>query len=252
MSQQQEVTDLKLLIGIPSRGEFKKDTSLGLTFLVHALNEHPLVKIDGQVRRILWSIAVVSSSSIQGNRQKLVDAAIANEVDWLLFIDDDMSFPAELVHAWMTENRPVIAANCPTRSWPCNPTARDRSADPRGAPVYSDLVNGRWGRVWRVGTGIMLLRSDVLKTLPRPAFTPRWDEATDDYVGEDWVLCEHIEAAGFPILVDHKLSQEIGHIGDMKFTHDMIKASRTVAVRSGIIVPRPIGHNLEDAHATQP
>lgn len=229
---------IKLLIGVPSRGEFKKDNSLDLVFATLQLTQRPLIKQEDVVRQVQWAIQVVTSSVLPGSRQKLVDAALFSEADYLLFLDDDMSFPEYLIHVWLSENRPVIAANCPTRSWPTNPTARNPANTAKGTPVYSDVAPYRWGKVWRVGAGIMMLRRDVLQALPRPAFTPRWEASVDDYVGEDWVMCEHIEAAGFPIIVDHELSQQVGHTGDMKFTWDMVKASRKVAFEhSGLITP---------------
>jgi hypothetical protein len=159
-------------------------------------------------------------------RQNLIDKALEGGATHLLFIDSDMTFPPEIATDWLEADYPVLAANCPTKSIPSWPTARLKDSTIAGTPLYSDVGAGRFQKVWRVGTGIMMLRRDVLEKLPRPAFTPYWHQEKDGYVYEDWALCEHIEAAGFPIRVDNKLSLEVGHDGAMEYTWDHITMSR--------------------------
>lgn len=158
-------------------------------------------------------------------RQNLVDKALKEGASHLLFIDSDMTFPDMLANEWMAEDRPVIAANCSTKSMPAYPTARAKGGK-TGVPAYSDVTAQRFGEIWRVGTGVMMIRRDVLEALPRPAFTPYWHTELDRYVFEDWVMVEHIERAGFPIVIDHEMSLHIGHIGDYEFTHNHIAMSR--------------------------
>lgn len=220
---------IKLLIGIPSRGTFQTGFGLSLAFLANALCANPVIKVDGTPHLVLWSIQVKNSSNLPGNRQKLVDDALANDLTHLLFVDDDMTFDAEMIFEWLAENRPVIAANCATRGIPTYPTARNQGGL-HGQLVYSPLegeeCRTRWERVWRVGTGVMMLRADALRALPRPAFTPRWDAERNDYVGEDWVMCEHLEAAGIPIIIDQQWSCTVGHVGTHTFTHAMVAGQR--------------------------
>jgi hypothetical protein len=224
--KQPPIHKIKILIAVPSRGEWQQGMSLSLAFMMHTLSQNQLVRLGDKNCILLWNVMAINTSILPQSRQNAVDAAVRNDVDFLLFIDDDMTFPETLLHEWINEDRPVIAANCPTRGVPCNPTARHKSSTPAGRMIYSDLANMRTERVWRVGTGIMLLRKDALRSLPRPAFTPRWDEERDAYVGEDWVMCEHLEAAGIDIWIDHKISEQIGHVGAMEYTWGHVKATR--------------------------
>jgi glycosyltransferase involved in cell wall biosynthesis len=234
---------IKVLIGIPSRGDFKADMALSLVFMIHNLTSNPIVKIGNSPRYISWHIQRLSSSMLYSLRQKMVDTALDADVDYLLFLDDDMVFPGELLHAWLAADRAVIAANCPTRGVPTNPTARSASArNPKGEMVYSDIAHLRWEKVWRVGTGICLLRRDALKALPRPAFQPHWVEELEDFCGEDWAMMEHLERAGIPIYIDNEISLGVGHIGEMTFTHEMVAGSRKaenqlVTINPPLIVP---------------
>lgn len=238
--------ELRLLIGIPSRGDFKSDFALNLAFMTHILTARPLVKIDGETHFIQWYLHCVKTSNLSQSRQNIVDLALQNEFHFMLFIDDDMVFEPAFVLEWLAENRPVMAMNCPTRSVPCYPTARQFDpAEPfKGSLVYSDNATSRFERVWRVGTGVMLLRADALRSLPRPAFTPRWEDGNNAYVGEDWRMCEHLQEAGFPILVDHEHSLHIKHVGDVEYTHEMAVGTRKAIERqrggteSGIIIPQ--------------
>lgn len=234
----QGMKEVRLLIGVPTRGTYQANFGLSLSFLINLISANPIVKIDGTPHVILWYVENKNSSILCGNRQKLLDQALSNDCTHMLFVDDDMVFDATMVYDWLIENRPVIAANCPTRGIPTYPTARDANGA-RGDLVYTpeDLgTTPRWKRVWRVGTGIMMLRADAMRSLPRPAFTPRWSEELDDYVGEDWVMCEHLEAAGIPIIIDQLKSRSVGHIGTLTFTHDMVDGQRQLE-KSTILTP---------------
>jgi hypothetical protein len=240
--------DFTLLIAIPSRGEWKSAMAMQLIFMTQLLYAHQYQRIDGKLRRIMWHLQEVRNSLLPQSRQALLDFAIENKFDAMLFIDDDMIFPEDFIFDWLKENRPVIAANCPTRGIPCYPTARQPDpANPyKGKLVYSDIANTRYEKVWRVGTGIMLLRADAMRALPRPAFTPRWEPGNDHYVGEDWAMVEFLEAAGIPVVVDHKTSIQIRHVGDMAYAHEMIKGTRKrIAAESCLVIPDRIRHDQD-------
>lgn len=254
MEEKKQLRTIRILIGIPSRGQFACDMALSLVHLINMLNSAPVIELNGERVLLTWYVHVIRSSMLYGSRQKLVDIAKdpENKIDYLLFLDDDMVFPNRLLHEWIMADRAVIAANCPTRGSPTYPTARNRSiADFRGKVVYSDVGLGRFQKVWRVGTGIMLLRQDALQALPRPAFTPRWVDELQDYCGEDWAMVEHLEKAGIDVYIDNEVSLAVGHVGDMQFTHDMVAATRRVEAKqkseeSGIIGISP---NLHDSEA---
>lgn len=242
-----ELKQIRVLIGIPTRGDFRSDMAMCLVHLINAINSAPVIELGNERALLMWYIHTVQTSILPQSRQQMIDIACddQNKIDYLLFLDDDMVFPSNLLHEWILADRAVIAANCPTRGSPTYPTARNKGHEPKGKMVYSDAGHGRFEKVWRVGTGIMLMRKDAFKALPRPAFTPRWDADAGHYVGEDWVMVEHLEAAGIPVYVDHEISMEIQHIGSMHYTHAMVGATRRVEAKvlsqePGIIVPSRI------------
>ena len=74
-------------------------------------------------------------------------------------------------------------------------------------------------KVWRVGTGVMLIKLSVFDKLEQPWFPVEWNPALNDYTGEDWAFCAALERAGIPIHIDAGLSREIGHVGDFRYEH---------------------------------
>lgn len=159
-------------------------------------------------------------------RQQLVEDALKQGASHMLFVDSDQVFPAETLRALYEHHLPVVAANIPTKMFPANPTAR-KMVNGKLESVYSTERATGLERVDRVGTGIMLLDMRVFARLgPKPWFNLKWKEETGDFMGEDWYFCELLEKAGYNIYIDHDLSREIGHIGSLTYTHDLILRGR--------------------------
>ena len=212
--------DVNLMIGVPSQANWSAKNSASFALmLVHLA--FPQKNYKHQF--YFWN---ERGSILPQLRQNLVDKALSGGATHLLMIDSDQTFPEYLPTEWLEADYPVIAANVATKSVPTWPTARREGNGLAGVPVYSDVAKERFEKIWRVGTGIMMLSREVLEAIPRPAFTPYWHKELDKYVYEDWVLCEHIERAGFPIRVDNKLSLQVGHVGEFEFTHDHVAMSR--------------------------
>lgn len=213
-----------LLVGIPSMSSWNALMAQSYSLMMlHLANADPRFQ-----HTYAWHNA--RGSILPQLRQNIVDRALKEGATHLLFIDSDQTFPHMIANEWIAEDRPVIAANIATKSMPSNPTARQKGTG-TGVPTYCDVAPERFQKVWRVGTGVMMLRRDVLEALPRPAFTPYWSVEADSYVFEDWVLCEHIERAGFPIVVDNEMSKQIGHCGDFEFDYTHVAMSRRVRAK---------------------
>lgn len=210
-----EFEDVRLLVAIPSHTEWDAEFGLSLALLVHHLTMN-LVRFHIQNER---------GSILPQLRQNLLDMALEQECTHMLFLDSDQKFPSELGVAWLRAQRPVIACNIATKGMPSYPTAKKLSG---GVPVphYSDLAGERFTQVGRVGTGIMMLRRDAMQALPRPAFLPGWHEEQQRYIGEDWTMAAHLEAAGIPVVVDNYASRATYHVGRLAFGEEHLVATR--------------------------
>lgn len=205
-----------VFIGIPSGSEWKADFGMSLAGLM-ASTGRPLAD-GGHIERVqLWN---TKGSILTRSRATLVKKALELECSHLLFLDSDMTFPAWTLHQLLKHNKAVVAANCPTKTLPSCPTARLDNETGSGKLVYSDAAAVGLEKVWRVGTGVMLIQTKVFQDVPKPWFAITYNPESDDDVGEDWHFCKLLEAAGIPIWIDHTLSKHIGHVGSYTYTHD--------------------------------
>lgn len=207
-----------IMIAIPSTDDWKADFGMSLAGLIASINK-PLRR-GKQIERLrLWN---TKGSILSRSRQTLVEKAQEDQVSHILFLDSDMVFPQWTLHRLLDLELMVVAANCPTKQIPSTPTARHY--DPMtyaGQQVYNTMtLDKQIEEVWRVGTGVMLINMKVFDKVPSPWFDITWNEALQDYTGEDWNFCKKLQDAGIPIHIDHVLSQHIGHVGSYTFTHD--------------------------------
>jgi hypothetical protein len=203
-----------IMIGIPSTSDWKADFAMSMLGLV-ASAQQPLAN-GGKIGMLRFHNA--KGSILPKSRELLAETAIREGATHLLFVDSDMTFPPFTLHQLLRHEKSVVAANCVTKVLPALPTARQFKI---GVPA-GELVDSRERRglskVWRVGTGVMLVETAVLKQLPKPWFPITWNPDNNDYVGEDWNFCRACEEAGIDIWIDNELSKHIGHIGAYTFT----------------------------------
>jgi len=204
-----------VVIGVPSGSTWHAQFAMCLMFLMNQM----------VARGMSCSVSNPRGSILPTLRHKAVRFALDQGATHLLFIDSDQTFPKETAEILLSHGKDVVAANIATKQFPSTPTARLRGDGIAGDPVYTLPKSPRLQRVWRVGTGVMLVKTSVFKRLgPPPWFEVNWVPELESYRGEDWFFCEKLEKAGIPIFVDHGLSAQVGHVGDCEFTHEMVPA----------------------------
>lgn len=149
-------------------------------------------------------------SNIASGRQRAVDEAMAAGCTHLLFLDDDMVFPQNMLDTMIKSGCPVTALNA-VRKLPGKLSFC--TVDFKGNEVSSVLQSGHQ-LVRRAGTGIMLIELAALKDIPKPYFEQRYDAETGKFHGEDYYFCDRLYEWGVPLCIDHTASQDVGHIGD--------------------------------------
>lgn len=164
------------------------------------------------------------------SRHRVVEKALKVGATHVLFVDTDQNFPPYTLEVLLAHQEKIVACNIATKCVPSNPTARDFDPNkPGGKMVFCEDHQDGLRRVWRVGTGVMLIDCKVFRRIPEPWFEVRWDEGLKEYRGEDWTFCEKLEMADIPIHVDMGLSKMIGHVGDYEYTHELVIASHDEA-----------------------
>jgi hypothetical protein len=168
---------------------------------------------------VLISFASALSSGLCENRRKIVKNAQGEGFSHILWIDDDMTFPANTLDRLMDHKLPIVGCNCTTRRLPVKTTA-----------ILNDQripSTGQHGlqKVDGVGFGVLLTETAIFERLPEPWFATPFDPnakpGVSHFLTEDLWFCCLARRFGFDVWIDHDLSQEIGHIGDYEFNHGL-------------------------------
>lgn len=213
-----KLPEAKVLLAIPSGDSWLADFGMSVAGLMVAAQNVPAGYSSLSV-----VIQNTKGSILPQIRTKLVLKALEIGATHILFIDSDMTFPPATMHRLLEHKVPVVAANCVTKSLPPSTTARFKGPDSKGIPMdHWDYKEGspELVEVWRVGTGVMLIETDVFRKLPQPWFPIT--QVGAEIVGEDWGFCQNCEDHGIPIVVDTLMSPYIGHIGKLEYTADLL------------------------------
>lgn len=208
--------NVKLALCIPClSGDVKMDFAHCLAQMSVIIATTPFE--EGQHRELLF--LEKRTSNLPRARQELLEDAQLQNCTHALFLDTDQSFPMDLLHRLIAHKKPVVACNIALKTLPSFPTARARGPSDFGTPVFSNGNQTGLEKVWRVGTGVMLIDLAVLKNLPKPWFETVWDAKNEQFQGEDWYFVDKLQKAGVEVHIDHQVSREIGHIGNFTYTH---------------------------------
>lgn len=211
--------DYNVQVCVPSQEIWVAEFGLALTMMMSWSVGNRLV---ARSKSETASVISYRGSILPHLREKLVEMARKRGATHLLFVDSDQTFPKDTIRRLLGHHLPVVACNITVKQIPAVPTARLwKEGSPGGQVVYSNGVNGLQ-KVWRVGTGVMMIDMKVFDIVKAPYFSMYWDSEIGVYRGEDWVFCEKLEQAGIPIFVDHTLSLRVGHCGMYQYTHDLV------------------------------
>lgn len=154
-----------------------------------------------------------NSTNLPESRTKAVQRAIGEGADYILWLDTDMSFPPDALVRLHRHGLDIVGCNYSRKSAGLRPTAykADLSGPmPQGAGIEEAAV---------VGFGVLLMRTEVFKSIRKPWFMlqpipPAYDETLTD----DVYMCQKLRDEGHKIYVDHDLSREVEHIGEFAYT----------------------------------
>jgi len=182
-------------------------------------------QVESGVRIEMFQIFHKSGSMLARMRQELVEGVLASEHNFthLLFVDADQTFPPDTLYRLLRWHKPVVACNVAIKRVPSAPTARVKAVGDKGDPLFTRGDSAGLERVWRVGTGVMMVETKVFRQLEKPWFLDTWKAEANRFQGEDWYFCEKCEGKYIPLFVDQGLSWEVGHVGSYSYEHIMIE-----------------------------
>ncbi len=168
--------------------------------------------------------------TIAENRSHSVVQAMRNESDYLLFIDDDMTFEKDLLERLLEGNKEVLGVNSKKKevigtaygikSLPQNTTVGflDENGgykDPSKYPAFEMEMPKEPFKAYFVGTGIMLIDTKVFAKLEKPYFFFETNVDGLTINGEDGYFCNKCREAGIDVWCDPTIP--VGHLGEIEF-----------------------------------
>ncbi len=161
--------------------------------------------------RIEAGLGFSFSSVTAANRNLICREALRREVDYVLFIDNDMQFPAyslaRLLKFASERDLDILGCNYLQRQYPHKHTVTGIGVgDERGESRVAGIVE-----VARLPAGMLLVNARVIRKVAPPWF---YSVKTDEEAGvstEDYPFCDAARAAGFRLWMDTDLSLELVH-----------------------------------------
>lgn len=235
--------DFKIGIGTPEMGEVKAGTAHSL---ISAVNYFLGIPHEGEKE---ITPLFVSSSMLTESRHKIVLEALKHDCTHLLWMDSDMTFPMDAIWLLLKHNVPIVGVNYARRGLPTRPTAAKD-----GKVFYTEPEDEGLVEVDHLGFGLMmtdirlyhgLIRDDGKLDMPLFMFEPKED--LTGLIGEDVYFCKKIKKhfPDMPIYCDQSLSQAIGHIGEMPFTHSHALECR----KQGVYTQEDMVRKIKDSAA---
>lgn len=203
---------MKLFISIPSNRDWKGKFGASLAGLTsHLANIANLsYPLQGFTMRA-WG----QSSCLSIVRQAFVDEILLDGYTHWLSLDDDMTFPKDIVDRLQKHDKDVVAVNARCK----NPTVKGSLIALTGENIDSRGKSGL-EEIRAFGGAIFLAKSSAFVNIPKPHFNVLWSDVHNNYISEDIFFATLLRINKVKMYCDHDVSQEIGHIGDHEYRWD--------------------------------
>lgn len=201
--------DVKLLISVPSCRDWKPQFGASMCGLVqHIFSEG----LSGRLKTVELSTKF-QASCLSEAREEALTYALANDFTHWFSVDDDMMFPEDVIDRLLVHDKDVMTANY-------------RRKQEKVVPICLDLEGqfldstGKTGieEIGFMGGGCNLIRLEAIKDIEAPRFSVLYVKEKNAYMGEDYFFSVKLREKGVKLFVDHDVSQEIKHVGDVVYT----------------------------------
>lgn len=201
---------MKVVVAVPCYGQWHAGFGLDLVMLSTEVVTNPPPGVTG------YHVEYEAGTILPRSRFSLVEHAREHGADWILWLDADMRFPKDALHRLLDRQKDIVCANYTTRRAPYRHiAARD------GLLVFTDDEATGIERVDGCGFGVMLTSMRVFDALKKPYFAFAWDEGQQRFAGEDYLFCRDAKAAGFDTWIDHDLTKDVRHIGEVELRYEI-------------------------------
>lgn len=157
---------------------------------------------------------------VHRSREALAEGVVESGAEYILWVDSDMRFPRDALARLLLHDKDVVGINYSKRGVPPEFVAvKDVGWEEGevGVPCVTGPDSTGLEKVEAIGFGLVLMRTDVLRQTAddRPWFW--FENGENGHIGEDVYFCRLLNEAGFDIYVDHDLSRECSHVGQLEY-----------------------------------
>ncbi|MEK7180134.1 MAG: hypothetical protein AAB706_01550 [Patescibacteria group bacterium] len=196
----------KISIAIVTNRQVQPKTLQSLLELAHNNKHHELDFV----------VATEGYTTAQGRIYCVIQAQ-KNQSNFILYVDDDMTFEPDILDRLLEHNKEIVGVNSYSRTFPLSSTVmmmdeNGEYKDPSKNTEWAMEVPEKLFEVLAIGMGVALIKMEVFENINKPWF--KFDIHRDGYMiqGEDAWFCSQARKEGYKIWADGSL--EIGHIGN--------------------------------------
>ena len=182
-----------ILIGVPCSETIKSRTAFSLFYL--ASSETLLV--------------IQRGCEVAENRNKLAQRALDKGYSHLLFVDSDMAFEPDTLNRMLAHEKDILGLAANHRKLPLESVVKPLNESDLNQPLPTELFESQ-----SVGTGVMLIKTEVFKKIPKPWFQFTYENGKR-IEGEDVRFCRLAREQGYSIWVDPTIP--VSHLGEYAY-----------------------------------
>ena len=200
--------EVKLFVSVPSNRDWKSGFGSSLAHMVNHLSSGRF-NVPGYTMATYFMRVYGNSSCLSVARQNFVEECKIGGFTHWLSLDDDMTFPPNIVDRLLAHGKDVVSCNARYKVEDYIGSCQDMNGKPidsRGKTGLEELMT--------MGGAIFLAKVDCFRNIPKPNFQVVWSEAHNAYVSEDIYFAAQLKHHGVRLWCDHDVSQEIYHIGE--------------------------------------
>ena len=179
-----------VMLACPVFMAVERETYASHQALVYYCGRH-MTNYDFCIGYIPWRMSVVRA------RDYIVRAALANDVDWILWLDDDQAVPADACKRLLDHGKPIVSALSFVRSEPYHAMIVNRDKPSDNGDYWIDDYPEGLIECDVTPFGCALTSTKVFHKTPEPWFWDQYDKYT-----EDVYFAQKAKEAGFKVYVD--------------------------------------------------
>lgn len=150
--------------------------------------------------------------TIAENRNYIAVQALKNKSDYLLMIDDDMTFPPDTLDTLISNKKDICGVAYHPR---CETGQITKYLDETHVIVLDNNKDPKYKKTFEchaTGTGIILIKCDIFLKIERPWFQFNYHSTGQCKLGEDWYFCEKAKKYNIKTFADPTI--KVGHLGE--------------------------------------